>query len=570
MLFQRLSQGVRDRVGVGHVLAVVLMLPAIVWAWMDRRVWPWDQAEYGYYAIWLWKYFLSGPLDWWEAMMLTLRLKTPGLPWLAQFVTPLGDLTGRYDSLFLMTVIATGTAALLLLVRIAQCLFPGHRLLHFLCPLMMAASPLFLGLNLQFLVEVPQMMAVCWLLLILTRMDKWPLPRVFWHTMAACVWGCLMKVTFLLYGILPLILIVIHMGIRIRKNPSEWRTAKFQVSDYAVMIFALFAGVMAMVWLGRNFEYLWAFVHANAHSTSGSVYGSAAPFWDKMRFWTRAIVDCYFVIPTFLASLALIVIYVMARWKMLRWVNPKDLNPDKFFRAPTCLNLWILSAVSFAFALAVHSAQANEVSRFLLPVLPYFVLIVAGILRFLNSRFLEICALVIFGYQYFYVTSLAFDLSPQGDSATSYLWTVERNPQRDAQLRETIQLTAAQPEAARRWIMAGCSTPTLSRNTLSYYMMKNRAVRAQDTQIFAYDFGESDLRKLLGQVKSKRPVYFISTPPDQIPPGLPEGLNLISPALLKAIAASPWYEKIPETPAPDILVYKIRGQSYLPGHGAEE
>ncbi len=548
----------------GVVYCFFLLLPPWIWVCLDRRVWPWDQADYGYYSIWLWKYFITSPLDWWDAMMLTLRLKTPGLPWLAQFATPLGDLTGNHDHVFLTIIILISGISLYFIWSSARTLFPGNQPLVFLCPLIVAASPLFLGMNQQFLVEAPQMMAVCWLIYILSRMDQWPIRRIFWHTAAATLWGCLMKVTFPVYSIIPLLSIAYHLFSVIRRNPRQWSQGKLYALDYAVMIFTVLTGFLGAFWITKNLESLWLFVQITAQAETGAIYGSAGSFLDKTGFWLNAIGKCYFTGNTIIIFVLLVIILIFLQRKNIksrlhkRWKNHQSPASSPIFR------VWMMSMASFLFALVTHSSQANEMSRFLTPILPYACFLIAGFVYFLKGRLPAYCLLALFFIQYIYIQAYSFNQYPGSKGVGEYPLRLERSDEKKKEIIKLINMTAAQPECAKRWIMVGCSVPSLSRSTLNYYLLQNQSARAQDTLILSYDFGENDLPRLLRQIKAKRPVYFITVPSASIPKNMPAGLNLISPSLLSAIESSPWYQKQAGAPSPNILIYKIRDESYLP------
>lgn len=559
---------IKEKAGIYFCL--LLMLPSLIWAWLDKRVWPWDQADYGYYSIWLWKILITSPWEWGQAMMLTLRLKTPGLPWLAQFVTPLGDLTGYHDSIFLTFIILTGLGSLLLIWLTALKIFSRKSFLVFLCPLIMAAAPLFVAMNQQFLVEIPQMMAVCWLLYIITHLDDWPVRRIFWHTTAAFLWGCLMKVTFPLYGMIAVIWITVRLFVRLKKNPSQWNAGKLRVVDYAAMVFSVLGGLTGLLWLTKNLPLLWLFVQINASHESGAVYGSDASFFSKVGKWLFSVVENYFTLPAFLVFLLIVLLFVASRWKVI-WAKCMDKTTRKeSLRNLPGLSLWLVCTASLLLAVIVHASQANEVSRFLIPLLPFFIFFLAGVLFFINNRFFIISIFAVFGFQYLSIHSYALGLLPDSIPVTAYLWKLDRDTTRYKQISGTIEETAARPECARRWIMAGCSVPTLNRSTLSYFMMKNKTVRDQNTRIFSYNYGDTDLPKLVQEIKSKRPVYIITLPASLIPTDLPEGLNLISPSLEASLSQSPWYQSQKNPADPDILIYKIRNEYYLPMRNLHE
>src|SRR5207248_11114983 len=66
-----------------YVLACIAMVaPGILWASLDRRPWPWDQAQYGEHTLRTLEAFRDGPLAGLAAMGVLMGIKAPGLTWL--------------------------------------------------------------------------------------------------------------------------------------------------------------------------------------------------------------------------------------------------------------------------------------------------------------------------------------------------------------------------------------------------------------------------------------------------------------------------------------------------------
>ena len=51
------------------LLSVIALIPSLLWALRDRRVWPWDQAWYGEVSVDLW-YVLTRAQTWWYRLMV--------------------------------------------------------------------------------------------------------------------------------------------------------------------------------------------------------------------------------------------------------------------------------------------------------------------------------------------------------------------------------------------------------------------------------------------------------------------------------------------------------------------
>ena len=87
-----------------HWLALAcpaMVAPGLVWAWLDHRPWPWDQAQYAEYTLRTLGAFKEGPLAGIAAMGVLMDAKAPGLTWLGMPFALLHDFLGRIEPVLL-------------------------------------------------------------------------------------------------------------------------------------------------------------------------------------------------------------------------------------------------------------------------------------------------------------------------------------------------------------------------------------------------------------------------------------------------------------------------------------
>src|SRR5580658_6859979 len=104
---------------VAALFCSAALIPSLVWAVRDRRVWPWDQAWYGEVSVDLWYLFTHAPGQWLWTMATALNMKPPGAAWLGQLFVPLRDVLGSVEAALLFSIVLTQLIVLMLIYRIA-------------------------------------------------------------------------------------------------------------------------------------------------------------------------------------------------------------------------------------------------------------------------------------------------------------------------------------------------------------------------------------------------------------------------------------------------------------------
>src|SRR5438105_7890079 len=84
-----------SRVLLAAAVGVAIVSPSLVWAIIDKSIWPWDPAWYGQVSVDLWTTLHLDPGRWPSAMAHAFGSKPPGIAWFGQFFVPLGLAVGR-------------------------------------------------------------------------------------------------------------------------------------------------------------------------------------------------------------------------------------------------------------------------------------------------------------------------------------------------------------------------------------------------------------------------------------------------------------------------------------------
>src|SRR5258708_7201308 len=106
--------------------AVALVLPSLVWAWLDREVWFWDQAWYGQGSVELYQKLVHDPRHWIQAVLSALGPQAPGITWFGQLFVPLGRALGSVDLGLFLSVLVVQVITLLLVFKTGRAFFRRH------------------------------------------------------------------------------------------------------------------------------------------------------------------------------------------------------------------------------------------------------------------------------------------------------------------------------------------------------------------------------------------------------------------------------------------------------------
>src|SRR6266851_854097 len=142
----------------------ILLLPSFVWVFLDRSVWPWDQAWYGEVTVQLYSTLRHEPGKWLQAMIAAFGTKPPAIAWIGQWFVPFGKRMGSIDLALHLSVLLIQFLTLVMVWRLGREVFPERsRWLPAIGCLFVGSAPLFIGLSHQYFPEPLQNLAVLWI-----------------------------------------------------------------------------------------------------------------------------------------------------------------------------------------------------------------------------------------------------------------------------------------------------------------------------------------------------------------------------------------------------------------------
>jgi hypothetical protein len=344
----------RESVLAQGVLALAL-LPSLVWIWLDREVWTWDPAWYGYHTLKLHYALWETPAQWPKAMLKIQEVKAPGIAWIGQFFVPLGWLLGSSDLALMIFVVFTQLLALVLLYRSLAELSRGNVLVALCAALSLAAGPLFVALSHEYYTEALQTLVVIWFVLIMSFAPRWRRSLILSQLLAATALAMLAKASSPLYCCGPgLVALVYAFRPKATGHQSSWRQHRGTILTLAAGVPLLLG---AVGWYGRNLGHIASFV---AYSASSPLYGARDTIWHKLQYWAAACRYDFFYLP--LTALLTIVIVTTA----CVLVVTQSRGRSHFHLCAA------VSALEIIVVLLVLSISVNEATRYLLPLFVFF------------------------------------------------------------------------------------------------------------------------------------------------------------------------------------------------------
>ena len=207
----KIAQLIKLRNLSAYSILFLLIVPSIIWAALDQRVWPWDQAWYAQVSVELFYRLTHSPLEWFKDMAAAFGTKAPPLSWFGQLFVPVGQFIGSIEVGLLLSIVLTQFIVLLIIFHIVLDL-TSSRLISLVCSLFASSAPLSVALSHQYLVEPLQTASVAWTMLIMVFSPQWKPRRILFHLVSAISLGMLAKVTYPIYAFGPIIIIVYYIN----------------------------------------------------------------------------------------------------------------------------------------------------------------------------------------------------------------------------------------------------------------------------------------------------------------------------------------------------------------------
>ncbi len=506
---------------------VALVLPGLLWAWLDHRPWPWDQAHYAEMTLRTLAAFREGVISGVASMGVLMSLKPPGLTWLGAPFALLADLFGRIEPALLCATLVWQAGTLIACYASAW-LLTGSRMTALAVAAFIGSTPIFIGMNHQYLVEPLQTFAVSLAFLLALCARDMSKVALFCALATVAALAMAAKSTSLLYCGLPL-LFAAYALLRSEIAPASW----IRRAGIPLVLLSLFGVALTVNWYAGHFAEM--FEHAR-QSTVGAVvdnYGVRAGFASKASYWISALAAAL-AFPSWLPLLAAATGAFIPRREgtaPAAALPPRQGTPSRLVVAA--------AAVHLVAGLVAYSLQVNEDVRFLEPFLPASAMVMAALCnrlrRFAAPRTLLAAALMQFVLGYGY----ALGVWP---AASNHQWllAVERDDTRRAQLRAMVDATCDR-DRPFDVNLVGVQYSWLSAASANFY-----AVWAQDgkpiCRYAALDNGDMKSRLVLQRLDSFMHRYYISVVPARMPPQ--DFVNRVSAEAFARVAASPDWERV--------------------------
>lgn len=535
-------------------LLLLSLVPSIVWVFNDNQVWPWDQAWYAEVSTELSYQLSHQPIAWSQSMISAFGIKAPGLAWLGQFFVPVGEQFGSIEIGLLLSVIFTQTMVIILSYRYLLQL-TNNRLVTLISCLLMPSSSLWLGLTHQYFVEPLQTLAITWIIFILVYTPEWQLSQVAFHLLGAFSLAMIAKVTSPLYSLIVIIFILIYGLQRIVKFPKKLKVQAYLILGirylfknfkYHYVAFILLA-ISTFFWYAKNLKTIVSFTKLASSGQASLLYGEKTSFWSKLQYWLTALQKSFFTVPlTFFIGVCCLYLF----FKFLLNIINQDNVKKTLSHFDICA---IASALQIALALVVFSLNVNQENRYLLPLIPYIVLLFSWLLVKINQRLVLATVSGILIFQLITVNAQAMGLTPINKNLSYWLYPLNANPTQKEMLEAIVNETCRLEDRARYNII-GVELPWFNANSASFFTAKKMTQNGFRCYYTSLGYAENNFDKAWQRMIDLNINYFITLSPKsnfKI-----DAFNQVSLPVLEKIQKDSLFKPIGTIDKYPILLYK--------------
>jgi tetratricopeptide (TPR) repeat protein len=510
------------------LLACAAVLPNLIWISLDRAAWPWDQAWYGKHSVELFFTLAYSPSQWLPAMLNLLGRMAPGIAWIGQFFVPVGLAVGSIDTGLLFSIVLAQVMALLLTVTAVWDLSDRTFGAAITALVVMASAPLFIALSHYYLAEMMQTTAVAWFVLIMARAPAWSRLRTGSQLVLATSFAMLAKVSSPLYCFAPGLVALYYF---VRSNSRDTSQGR----PVATLALSILVAAATVAWYYQNFRTVVAHVSMSASGSVAELYGKQEPFLLSLKYWLSALQVGFFSRPTAILAAGSL---VLAVGTSIAWPR---IRAGRFALATA------LAALEIAVVLGVFSWHANRDNRYLLPLLPYVVLILSWAVYRLDRWFVTFAIVTAFWFQWGYLHAQSLGLRDGGAGAAPWLVPITSDTRHRALLDALVARTCADPGSGLSWNAVGVQLPWLNAPGVSYAAAKALAPRyALNCDFAAIGYYDSDAERAWSQLMSIRIAYYIAVDSTVFPTqstSLDSTLNQLNAPTLKRIESSGLFQR---------------------------
>jgi hypothetical protein len=531
---------------LGPALVALAQLPSVAWVSLDRSVWSWDQAWYGYNSVNLWRTLRSEPGSWPAAMETAMTDRAAGVCWLGQWFVPLGERLGSIDAGLGLSVVATQLATLLVLWGVGRRLAPeaGWRVPLAGC-LLAAGAPLFVGLSHQFYVEPLQTLAVAWIYYLALAGRSLSRLQTFTQLLAASALGIAAKVSTPLYCFLPGLVVLCDLWPRREPRRSRRQT----LLDLGCLAAAAALTYLTVRWYLVNWETTFAHVREASAGETALHFGRRDTFGNKLLFWLREVRSNLFT--------------VKAGWP----AAVVGLTGAAFWAARKCRRRWqtslverrdvlaLLALLQLAAVLTCFATTINDDTRYLLPSLPSLAVLVMWSVAEARGRWAWTgwALVAVLLLQWAAMNAITFGWLERPDNVSAYVAPLNRDAARAREAERLLDRLTADERTERQCSVFGSEQLWLNNTTAAYLNGKRQLAGKRPVNLTALPENCSDGERAFRFVEDSGALYVIFVTDAQDPPAF---FNRAAGPLLEQIQRHKQFVAEPFPSEQGVLVFR--------------
>ncbi|HEX7705712.1 MAG TPA: hypothetical protein VF701_04550 [Thermoanaerobaculia bacterium] len=456
------DSGNRRRAGLLYIVVSLLAVPSVVWVLVDTSAWGGDQAQYGKASVDLYMTLIRQPSAWPLQLLDVFPSKPNGLIWLGQLFLPLASIAGGVDQALLLMVVVLHAITLLLVARAVRELSPQSVLPPLAAVLSIACAPLFIYYSHQYLVELLQTASVAWFVLILCCSPRWSRRFIIAQLFAASALALSTKQIQPLFLVWPVLWVLWYMwSVRTQLRAGI-------VVHRAVLLGTLLGGAvlwaLTLAWYLRNLRAVLQHLYAGSYGPGVRLFwGKEDTYVNTLTYWARTFISSFgppsvVVVGTVIILSALFVV----RRRDAGWVTHSTVTA-------------VIAILQIATVLAVFSLSPTRQARYLIPVLPYFALLLGVALAQLKRPLIAAATIAVCGGQFLSLHAQSFGLRPW---TSPHVRVAERHAKSGRIIRAVVERTCRGTTSSVRNVLAvdarfaGVNGDWLGPSTANYEVAK--------------------------------------------------------------------------------------------------
>lgn len=533
------------RMDIGlYVFVFLLIVPNIAWIFMDNHVWPWDSAWYGQVSVDLYYQSTQSFSAWWHLMMHAFGIKAPAIAWFGQLFIPLSGIFGSIDRALLMFVLGVQFFTLVLLYKLLLRITKNDKGIALIGCISMASAPLFIGMGNQYFVESLQIFTVIAFLYIFVAMKTWNKYDVILSLLFIAPFAMIVKITAPLYIFLPALFMLPRLKTMLQQSTITAREYFGKIGNIVLYVLGSVLLFATISWYIENWTIIYSFMQLASSGSAAELYGSRAPFFDKLLLWLSFSQKSFFFPITVYFVGALAGLYCFKLYTQKTAIKLKSVFSEIPF----------ISIASLVLILVFFSFQINEETRYLLPALPYLIILLCWFVYRIANDGIRYATLTVFLIQFIVVQGISLNLIGRYKEDVS-VWITA--PYTDMARKNTIYSILDQtcvPESINMTNMIGVELPYMNANSISYYASQEKLNTNRTCYYTSLGYAESDTDKAMKRMNDLKPPYFVGVSADKLPTN--DAFNAVSLSSLEAIEKSLNFSEIKLQTADSVRIFK--------------